>query len=569
MSLDCVALGNARAELVSWRRCALAIAVGIACAVCLLATSSILPITWDEGNAIARASGVSRWFSRWQAGPGGPHPLSQEAIQDDWQYTTQVEGHPPLYGILIAAGEWLGPSWLAPLDRARLGPILFFGLAMGAFFYRMAVQYGSTAATTAVVALVCIPRLFAHAHLAGLDGPLTSAWILAWATFTPEGRRGWSLLWGLMLGLTLAAKATGWFAPLPFLAWAAWMHDRRALRYIPCGLAVAAGVFFLVNPPLWHDPLGGLASFLSLNAHRGANRLNIATQFLGRMYDLDHPLPWYNTVAWTCMAVPVGTLLLACAGGIAAWRSGRSQPLGMLLIANWAVLLLVRAVPGTPVHDGIRLFLPSFAFLAALAGVGCAAWTGSLHGTAGAVRHRAWRWMSVVGLLLGSLSSVVWYAPQWLSHYSLLAGGLRGAASLGMEPTYYWDALDADALGWLNARTPPGSKVAFSAISRQNLTLLRQWGTLRPDWEPSAPGDYAWYVLQHRPSGWSRIDRWLLEHARPAYTKTIRPQGWGPWRLDVPVLSVYRWADYRLAVRATSLEIGKSRSPGGNRHQSY
>jgi 4-amino-4-deoxy-L-arabinose transferase-like glycosyltransferase len=38
----------------------------------------------------------------------------------------------------------------------------------------------------AVGALVLLPRMFAHAHFASLDGPLTSCWILCWAAFTPQ-----------------------------------------------------------------------------------------------------------------------------------------------------------------------------------------------------------------------------------------------------------------------------------------------------------------------------------------------------------------------------------------------
>jgi hypothetical protein len=36
---------------------------------------------------------------------------------------------------------------------------------------------------------------------------------------------------------------------------------------------------------------------------------------------------------------------------------------------------------------------------------------------------------------------------------------------MGMEPTYWWDALDEDVLDWLNSHTDPGAAVAFSEIS--------------------------------------------------------------------------------------------------------
>ncbi len=141
---------------------------------------------------------------------------------------------------------------------------------------------------------------------------------------------------------------------------------------LAAGLAVAVATFFFLNPPLWQHPIEGLATFFRLNFDRAAQPgLNISTQFFGRMYNLDHSLPWYNTLVWTAVTVPVGILLLGLIGVAAVIRHWRDDSAGMLLLANWLVLLVVRALPGTPPHDAERLILPSFAFLAALAGVGC------------------------------------------------------------------------------------------------------------------------------------------------------------------------------------------------------
>ena len=69
-------------------------------------------------------------------------------------------------------------------------------------------------------------------------------------------------------------------------------------------------------------PIGGLIEFFDLNLHRGNDPgLNISTQFFGRMYNLDYPLPWYNTLLWTAVTVPVGILLLAGVGLVSAFRS--------------------------------------------------------------------------------------------------------------------------------------------------------------------------------------------------------------------------------------------------------
>ena len=519
----------------------------VATLLLLLLTSPWLPMGWDEGNAIHRAEGIQRWAARWKAGGNAaiPGPMSREAIKTDWQYTTRVEGHPALYGIVLALGNGLGRSWLAPLESWRLGPMLLFALAAGAMFYRLADDESLAAAIGGVGALLLLPRLFAHAHFASFDGPLTSCWIMAWAAFAPARRDWrWSPLFGLLLGMTLSAKGTGWLAPLPFLAVVATTRDRSGLKAMAVGLPIAVCTFFLLNPPLWHQPWDGLKTFLDLNAHRAAHGWNVPTCFFGRRYDAQNPLPWYNTLFWTGVTVPVGILALAGIGVVCVLGRRPADRAGLLLIAQWLVLLVVRALPIAPPHDAERLILPSFAFLAALAGLGAAK-------VAGTRRVPFWTAHGVCLLpYAASALSLFWYAPQWLSYYNLLIGGLPGATALGMEPTYYWDGLDRSVLDWLQTHTRPGEKVEFAAGAWENLELMRAWGTLRCECLPDSPGEYRWYVLQRRPSAWQPADRWLIEHARPAFSKAIRPNGFGPWRLDVPLVEVYSHEQYLEAVEA-------------------
>ena len=413
-------------------------------------------------------------------------------------------------------------------------------------FYRVARDWSRTAATLALVSLLLMPRLFAHAHFAGLDGPLTSCWMLAWAVF-PCARRGpaGAALWGACLGMTFACKITGWFAAIPFAVWLLLIRTPGWRRTLAIGLTTALFVFWLLNPPLWRHPLGGLAEFFRMNLQRAArDDLNVAILFLGQLYDLHHPLPWWNTLFWTAVTVPVGMLVLLGGGLATIVRERSSRPEGLLLLGHWLVLLSVRALPGAPPHDGVRLFLPSFAMLAVVAGVGGAALV--------ARGGRRWGAPAAALLCLGSLSSLVWYAPQWLSYYNLLIGGLPGATAAGMEPTYYWDALDASTLAWLDRHTAADAKVSFAAPSDENLRLLRRWGVFRFEHREEAPGAWQWYVLQRRPSAWTPADVWLIEHGRPALQKTIRADGWGPWRLATPLVEVYPYCEHQAALRAVA-----------------
>ncbi|MCR4412519.1 MAG: phospholipid carrier-dependent glycosyltransferase [Thermoguttaceae bacterium] len=493
---------------------------GIAAAVCwgaLMSTAPRLPMGWDEGSAILRAQSAG------------------------WPYTTVREGHPAFYGLVIAAGRFVSASWLAPLAAARLGPVTLFSIAAGAMCYRVAREFSFRAAWVAVAALVLQPRLFAHAHFASIDGPLVSCWLLAWATFAPARRDWrWSIVWGIVLGMTLSTKATGWIAPVGFVVWAAVYRDRPSLRALAIGVPLALATFWALNPPLWRDPMEGFFTFLRLNLGR-ANQpgLNISTQFFGRMYNLEHPLPWYNTLVWTGITVPLGILVLFVLGlGRVARRWRTDQP-GMLVAVHWAVLLVVRALPWAPPHDAERLILPSFAFLAALAGIGAAARRHSGPSRGSTTVRQVLAVASVLLCLAASGFSLLWYAPQWLSYYNLAIGGLPGATSAGMEPTYYWDALDEEVVTWLNTHTRPGEKVVFAAGPVENLALMRRWGILRCEYRARAKGVPRWRVVQHRPSAWTPEDRRLMEQEKAAFVKAIRRTGWGPWRLDVPLVGVY------------------------------
>src|SRR5262245_4842333 len=128
----------------SWQTILVCAGVGLACALVLLATSKSLAMVWDEGDTIVRAGRMD----------------SQQP--DEWPYTVRLEGHPPLAGMLIAAGKTIAPASIDPLTRERFGPILFFSLAAAVLCYRLQRDYRCwPASLMAVFMLLATPRLFA------------------------------------------------------------------------------------------------------------------------------------------------------------------------------------------------------------------------------------------------------------------------------------------------------------------------------------------------------------------------------------------------------------------------
>jgi hypothetical protein len=579
-----------------------AFGVGLGTWLVLAFTAPQMPIVWDEGEYLFRADQIAAWFRLLLDGgspEGGLAALSQESIRKHWLFINWSEGHPAWFAIPIAAGKGVLSGSLDVLTAARLGPITVFSIACAAVAIRLKHDYGTVAALAAPAALLTLPRMFSEAHFATQDGQLTAWWLILWAVDSSV-RRGprTAIGVGVLLGLTCATKFTGWFAVVPVVGWRAIKGGRQRRAELLAILPVALLTFYAVNPPLWHAPATNLAEHFRLNLRRpdmnpfgvGASSqlpgvwagrvpppLSLRDYLSGSLrYDAVHRYaPWYNTLAWLVLVTPISTLVLGfiglrhCAAARTRtvpdelapqsmraprprWWWPESSSLALLL--HWATLMIVRALPGAPANDGIRFILPAFGFWCVLAGIGAQRLWPAL--SSGAPRELRTRRLAVGALLGIVFAANAWgvarYYPQTLSHYSLLVGGVRGAASIGLEPTYWWDALDDDVLEWLNTHTEPGASVGFSLISDVNVALLRDWGRLRSQvTDPNWRTPFAWYVLQNRPSLLSAADRILIDSEQPAYAKYAghHPRG-VPADLDVPLILVFSYEQYQRAMSA-------------------
>jgi hypothetical protein len=445
------------------------------------------------------------------------------------------------------AGQTIAASVVDPLTAARLGPIILFSTACAAIAVHLRRRHGLVAAIAAPITLLTFPRIFSDAHFATQDGQLTAWWLLLWAIQSswPSTTAGLGRL-GVVLGLTMATKFTGWLTWFPVVLAEVIQRKMGALRSLLVVLPVAVLTFFILNPPLWYGPVTGLEEHFSRSLTR-ATTLNISTLFLGRSYDVADSLPWYNTVVWLLFVSPVPTTALGIVG---LWHSlAKPTTWSVTLFLHWMTLMVVRALPGAPPHDGVRLFLPALAFWCVYAGIGAQ----RVFMVVTSLPTPAWRIAlkcALVGALVAQAVNLVRYYPQTLSHYSLIAGGLRGAAAKGMEPAYWWDGLDNDVLRWLNDRTPLDEAIAFSPVF--DVGPLHAWGRLRPQRVDPETQPFLWYVLQNRPGLFSRIDRALMRREKPAFVKYAgrRPARRAvPADLDVPLISIFSFEQYQRARR--------------------
>ena len=318
----------------------------------------------------------------------------------------------------------------------------------------------------------------------------------------------------------LATKLTGWFLPLPFLVWVALYRSVRAFKILSLGLLVALVVLYAMMPPWWTEPITGLIRFFHSNLTRDQTR-PIPVQFLGTTYlTPTESLPWYNTLVWTVLVTPIGFLVLGILGFGDALRKWRAEPLALLIAGNWVFLMVLRALPRTPGHDGVRLFLPAFGILATLGGLGAKLLLD---------RWGQWAKVAIAAALLEGVISVAVMMPVPLSYFSPIVGGLSGAAALGMEPTYYWDALDRDARQWLASHTPPRQTFLF-VTNPTSWLYLRRMGELPHQLAGVDTGHPRWLVVQNRPGAFLAADQAIVARGVPAYTVS---------KLGVPLIWVY------------------------------
>jgi hypothetical protein len=275
---------------------------------------------------------------------------------------------------------------------------------------------------------------------------------------------------------------------------------------------------YAIQPAWWIEPVAAPLRYFMSNLSRATTQ-PVPTLYLGRFYTFS--LPWHNTIVLTAITTPVLVLVLSAIGIAVCWSGRRERPSTLIWPLSWLTLMIVRALPNAPGHDGIRLILPSIASLAIIAGMG-AAWL---------LERRQSGWFRVLAPLVivaaisECLVGIVRLYPYTDSYYNSAIGGLKGAKRAGFEVTYYWETAGPEFLEWARskAREKPIS-IAFS-IDAPYLDLLHEWGEIPTSIEtialngptPLEPIRCDYFVLQSRRGFYFPADDWLDRNGHPVF----------------------------------------------------
>jgi hypothetical protein len=370
-----------------------------------------------------------------------------------------------------------GPA-LFVTSAARVGSAAAFAITVFLCGWTASIWYGRAAGIVAALAVLLMPRVFGHAHLAALETGIGCTYLIAvlvvaraWASDSGVSWL-WAVLSGLALGAAMLTKIQGALIPVPVTIWALLQWRWRALRPLVIWGCVGLAVFFLFWPWLWSHPVDHFFKYLG----RTTNRQTLYLWYLGTRYtDRNHP--WHYCAVLFLTTVPIGLQALGGVGVFAGRTRMRFARHEQLVLGAMLFPLCLFSVPRVAVYDGARLFLVAFPLWAIFIGRG-----GSL----------AWDWLrrrvsrrgalAIATLFLAAQSwglVAVW--PCFLSSYNLAVGGLSGAHRLGLELDYWGASLTRDLLERTAEKVTEGADIDCAPVLHgfQLDEMLKQSPVLR------------------------------------------------------------------------------------------
>ena len=534
----------------------------------------------DEGFYFQAAHSYTGWFTL--LGKSVKAAFERKAIDGAWAVNHE---HPGLIKSLFALSNlWLQQKWhLFSMEGTsfRFPAMVLAGLGLGLVYLWGTAARGRTAGLCAALLFGALPRFFFQAHLACFDAPIVTIWMLCafcWWRALDRGGYAWPLLTGVAFGLALDTKHNSWFLPILCVTHAvaiqvearlrgrgdARLAGQRSLAALASMALLGPAVFYALWPWIWHDTRARLAEYASF--HLNHEYYNM--EFLGRTYwtpPMPRAYPWVMTAA----TVPVVTLALAALGiairgrarfgdllarGVARIRRRTlphpPRPPRVDLASTDLFWLMAIGIsygawtsPKTPIFGGTKHWMTAYPFLCLFAGAAFAEVVRLVRAALGrgALRARLRRLargplpeMSIAAAVLAApVTETIRSHPWGLSSYTPLVGGAAGAATLGLNRTF-WGYTTGAVTDYLNEAAPRGATVYVHDTAWPSWEMLQRDGRLRKDIRgvgTAAGADFALYHHEQHMLG-QEYQAWIAFGTdRPSHIDGLD---------GVPVIWIYR-----------------------------
>ena len=517
----------------------------------LIGTADSIGLGRDEGIYVDAAQRYAGWLELLVKSPG--QALERTAI--DAAFTANRE-HPPLMKLLFGLGHLAQRElhiFASDSQSFRFAGMLSAGSLLWIIFLFGTRLYGRTAGVFAALSFALLPRPFYHAHLNAFDMPITCASTLVlYNYYVSLERPRRALLVGLTFGLALLTKHNSWFLPIMMVAHFAlcFVVEQRSrklgqpkqISLAPWGLLAALCIgpclFYAGWPWLWHESWPRLRGYVAFHLHHEYYNM----EYFGVNYfwpPFPISFPWIMTL----FTVPFTTLILGIAGAgrsvACALRTLLRQPTAAdstqptaLLLGALLTPLLVISLPSTPIFGGTKHWFTAYPLLALFAG---RAFVEAL--TLMPRSRAAWSRLQPVGvagvLLLPAAVETAHSHPFALSHYTVLAGGVPGAAEKGMN-RQFWGFTTRSLVPYLLEVLPNGGTLYLCDTLYTSFQMLIRDGHLPATFRATGDIARADYALVHHEKHFAEVDHQIwttYRSVQPAHVLLYD---------GVPIISVYK-----------------------------
>lgn len=468
--------------------------VGFATAAAMAVTQAPVGFVRDEGYYFTAAQSYEAWLRLLLRSP-------LQAFAQTERYWSYNFEHPGLAKLLFAASHLVFTTWTQLLSDAlawRLPAFCFAGL-LSYWLCLLGSARSPAAGLLAPLLFWCAERTFFHGHLAAFDVPICALWAgvgVAWlgAIRQPSTGHRPAVWFAFLYGVSLSVKHNAWFLPPVLLVHALLLpreQRARALRALPF-ILLSPLVLLLTWPLLWHDPLRHLGDWIAFHTHH----VHYAWWYLGQVLRAP-PFPIVYPLAVDALALPLPLAFLLAAAGtslLADFARRRLDAQRLLELGLAGASLLPFLLTTTPIFGGLKHWLAFVALLTPEA----AALLVRAGEASGLGRRRSIAAAAAAALLPGAWQ-IAHVHPYGTSAYGELAGGIPGAATLGMQRQYWSNNVTA-VLPWLNAHCPVGARVYFHEVNVESYRAYLRSGLLRADiGYARAPAESDYAALQwHR-----------------------------------------------------------------------
>ncbi|AKF09507.1 ArnT family glycosyltransferase [Sandaracinus amylolyticus] len=544
-----------------WRDHLVGLVLTVSYCALLLATSRDLGMARDEGFYVDAAERYAQWFEL--LAEDRDAALEQASIDRFWENNHE---HPSLPKSLFALSWLAHRTWdLFPEDSMafRFPGMLMSALVLWLIWAFGARAYGRAVGAFAAVAWALMPNVFYHSHLDCFDVPIvTMLTLVTYCYWRSLAEPRWAIVAGIAYGLALETKHNAWILPLVlmvhwlFFVMPGELAARRAGKgkvttLVPWWLLAFAvlgpPIFVGLWPWMWHDTAARFSEYASFHLHH----VHYNTAFLGRTY-FGPPGPIVFPFVMTLMTMSVVVVILAIAGValraralVPPWLVKRVWPHGrvegdrqctdVLVFGSMLAPMVVIAMPWTPIFGGTKHFIAGWVFMAIFAGLAFVRVARAVREWAGDHAPKlkdATPALTAAVLLAPSAVDTVHSHPFGLSFYGAAAGGVPGAADLGMM-RQFWGFTTGSLVPWLNEHVPERGSVWICDTLPSAWRMLQRDGRLRDDIRASWDLTGADYAIVHHEDHFVEVDYqiWMaFGRVDPVYVLTYD---------GVPIISVY------------------------------